>query len=226
MDELVTRHSTTMDKYDPNKQIGLMVDEWGTWYEVESGTNPAFLYQQNSLRDALVAGSTLNIFNNHCDRVKMGNLAQTVNVLQSVILTKEDKMALTPTYYVFKMYKVHQEAMMIPNLLLGIPRYKKDKIDMPLINSSASLDKNGKINITICNFDTEKGYEIKIELINTNVDGIKGEIITAEKINAYNDFGKAPDVFSKEFKNFKIEKQSIVVKLPSKSVILLQVSQK
>ena len=109
MDELVTMHSEVMDKYDPSKKVGLLVDEWGTWYDVEPGTNPGFLYQQNTLRDALVAGINLNIFNNHSDRVRMSNIAQMINVLQSVILTKEKEIVLTPTYYVFKMYSVHQE---------------------------------------------------------------------------------------------------------------------
>ena len=110
MEELVTRHSTIMDKYDPAKRIALVVDEWGGWYDVEPGTNPGFLYQQNTIRDAMLAGVTLNIFNNHADRVRMANLAQAVNVLQSVVLTNKEKMILTPTYHVMEMYNVHQDA--------------------------------------------------------------------------------------------------------------------
>ena len=113
MDELVTRHSTIMDQYDPDKRVGLIVDEWGTWHDPEPGTHPRFLYQQNTLRDALVAGINLNIFNNHCDRVQMANIAQTINVLQAVILTEGEKMILTPTYHVFDMYKVHQNAQQL-----------------------------------------------------------------------------------------------------------------
>jgi alpha-L-arabinofuranosidase len=226
MDEIITKHSTIMDKYDPKKRVALLVDEWGTWYKTEPGTNPDFLYQQNSLRDALVAGLTLNIFNNHANRVRMANLAQTVNVLQAVILTKDDKIILTPTYYVFKMYKIHQDATLIPETLLNIPEYKSDKINMPLINSSASIDKAGNINITICNMSDEKGFDINIEMVNTNIKNIKGEIVTADKINSFNDFGKEPEVFSKDFKDFKINKQSVDVKLPSKSVVLLQIIQK
>ncbi len=113
MDELIRGHSAIMDTYDPDKRIGLIIDEWGTWFDVEPGTNPGFLYQQNSLRDALVAGVTLNIFNNHSDRVHMANIAQMVNVLQSMILTDGDKMVLTPTYHVFDMYKVHQDATLL-----------------------------------------------------------------------------------------------------------------
>jgi alpha-L-arabinofuranosidase len=225
MDELIKKQSTIMDKYDPGKRIALLVDEWGTWYNVEKGTNPAFLYQQNSLRDALVAGLTLNIFNNHCERVKMGNLAQSVNVLQSLILTQEDKMVLTPTYYVFKMYKVHQESTLIPGLVMNIPVYKKDKINMPLINYSASVDKLNNINITLCNFDADEKHAISIEILGANIKNIKGEIITAEKIDSYNDFGKKPEVDIKEFNGFKTNKQGIEVNLPSKSVVYLKINQ-
>lgn len=123
MDELVTKHSTIMDKYDPAKKVSLVIDEWGIWTDVEPGTNPAFLFQQNSLRDALIAGSTLNIFNNHSDRVRMANLAQTINVLQALILTKGNQLLLTPTYHVFDMYKVHQDAKLLP-VNFTSPEYK------------------------------------------------------------------------------------------------------
>ena len=113
MEELVVKHGTVMDKYDPDKRVGLIVDEWGTWFDAEPGTNPGFLYQQNTLRDALVAGIGLNIFNNHCDRVQMANIAQMINVLQAMILTEGDKIILTPTYHIFKMYKVHQDAQLV-----------------------------------------------------------------------------------------------------------------
>ena len=106
MDELITRHCEIMSKYDPAHRVDLIVDEWGTWYDVEPGTNPGFLYQLNTMRDAIVSALTLNIFNKHSDRVRMANLAQTVNVLQSVILTDGEKMVKTPTYYVFKMFKI------------------------------------------------------------------------------------------------------------------------
>ena len=62
MDELVTKHSAIMDKYDPKKKIALVVDEWGGWYDVEPGTNGAFLFQQNTMRDAMIAGSHVKHF--------------------------------------------------------------------------------------------------------------------------------------------------------------------
>ena len=117
MDDLVTRHSAIMDRYDPQKKIGLIVDEWGAWYDVEPGTNPGFLYQQNTLRDALVAGVTLNIFNQHCDRVKMAAIAQLANVLQAMVLTDKEKMTVTPSYWVFEMYVPHHDATLLPSEL-------------------------------------------------------------------------------------------------------------
>lgn len=113
-EELVVKHSAIMDKYDPEKKVALIIDEWGTWFDVEPGTNPGFLYQQNTMRDAVSAAISLNIFNNHCDRVRMANIAQTINVLQAVILTEGEKMILTPTYHVFEMFKVHMDAIMQP----------------------------------------------------------------------------------------------------------------
>ena len=107
MEELIRRHGAVMDQYDPEKRVGLVVDEWGTWFDVEEGTNPGFLYQQNTMRDAMVAGLTLNIFNKHCDRVHMANIAQLINVLQALILTEGPQMILTPTYFVFKLFKAH-----------------------------------------------------------------------------------------------------------------------
>ena len=163
MDELIRKHSTIMDKYDPDKRIGLMVDEWGNWHDVEPGTNPGFLYQQNTLRDALVASVNLNIFNNHCDRVKMANIAQTVNVLQAMILTKEEQMVLTPSYYVFKMFKVHQDATLLPTSL-QCEDYTFEKQGIPTISTSASKDENGIIHVSISNLNPNKEIELVCEL--------------------------------------------------------------
>ena len=134
MDELVTKHSTIMDRYDPTKKVALVVDEWGVWTDVEPGTNPGFLYQQNSLRDALVAGMTLNIFNNHSDRVKIACLAQTVNVLQALILTKGKELLLTPTYHVFDLYKVHMDAQYLPTRFVS-PDYALEDKKLPSLNT-------------------------------------------------------------------------------------------
>jgi alpha-L-arabinofuranosidase len=163
MEELVTKHSEIMDKYDPNKKIALFVDEWGGWYDVEPGTNGAFLYQQNTMRDAMIAGTTLNTFNNHCERVKMANLAQAINVLQSVILTKDEKMILTPTYHVMEMYTVHHDATMIPvSLISNDYVYGTEKLKS--VSVSASKDKNGLVHVSLVNIEAKKPQTIVLNL--------------------------------------------------------------
>lgn len=226
MEELINKHSAIMDKYDKEKRVGLMVDEWGTWWDVEKGTKPGFLFQQSSLRDAMTAGSNLNIFNNHADRVKMANIAQTVNVLQSMVLTKDEKMILTPSYYVFKMYKVHQEANLIPIKLTDIPVYNKYNEKVPLVNASASINKEGEINITICNLDAGKGQQVQLEINGAEVKKIKGEIITGENINSFNDFGRQEEVTIKSFNGYKDNGNCIEVNMPSKSIVLITITKK
>jgi len=220
MDTLVTKHAAIMDKYDPKKRVGLLVDEWGSWYNVEPGTNPGFLYQQNTLRDALIAGINLNIFNNHADRVRMSNIAQMINVLQAVILTKEKEMVLTPTYYVFKMYKVHQEATMLP-VEVKCNQYTLEGQSLDAVNASASV-KNGIVSITLCNLDPNKTQQISFEIAGISPSKVSGKVVTASKINAYNDFGKKAEVMEADYKNVKITNGKVEAVLPSKSVVLIQ----
>ena len=163
MDELIINHATIMDKYDPDKKVALVVDEWGGWYDVEPGTNPGFLFQQNTMRDAILAGATLNIFHNHSDRVRMANLAQTVNVLQAVILTEGEKMLLTPTYHVMEMYNVHQDATLLP-LDLKCNQYVFNNEKLPAVSASASRDGQGITHISLVNIDAHANQEVTIEL--------------------------------------------------------------
>lgn len=222
MDEIISRHKTIMDRYDPQKKKNLIVDEWGTWYEVEPGTNPRFLYQQNTLRDALVAALTLDIFNRHGDRVKMANIAQTVNVLQAMILTKEDQMVLTPSYYVFKMYKVHQDATYLP-LSITCENYTFDHNSIPAVSASASRNEQGQIHITLTNCNPKKPLTLTCELQGINKVRIKhAEIITAEKIDSHNDFDKPEKVYIKKFKSLKAEKNTISIDIPSKSIVMVE----
>jgi alpha-N-arabinofuranosidase len=220
MEELVTKHSAIMDKYDPAKKVGLLVDEWGNWFDVEPGTNPGFLFQQNTMRDALVAGINLNIFNNHSDRVRMSNIAQMINVLQSVILTKDKEMVLTPTYYVFKMYNVHQDATMLP-IEIKCGKYTSGTNSIDAINASASI-KDGVISITLCNLDPVHSQEISFDIQGHKFAAVSGKIVTADKINAYNDFGKKEEVSMADFKNAKLSKGMVEATIPAKSVVLIQ----
>ena len=223
MEEIVSRQSAIMDKYDPQKRVGLFIDEWGTWYEVEQGTNPGFLYQQNSLRDALVAGATLNIFNNHADRVKMANIAQTVNVLQAMVLTKDDQLVKTPSYYVFKLYSVHQDATLVPSVL-ETARIKVGDGEIPLTSASASIDKNNVLNITLCNLDASHEQQMKIDLKGGSYTKASAQIINGTEINAFNDFGKKEEVNISGFTGFKLKDQSIDLTMPAHAVILIQLS--
>ncbi|NLU53088.1 MAG: alpha-N-arabinofuranosidase [Clostridiaceae bacterium] len=221
MDELITRHSEIMNKYDPDKRVGLVVDEWGTWYDVEPGTHPGFLFQQNTMRDALVAAINLNIFNKHSDRVVMANIAQMVNVLQSVILTEGANMILTPTYHVFDLYKEHQDAELLESALttdeVGVDEYR-----VPNLHHSVSMDGEGKIHITICNLSLTESRTINAQITGKTVKTVSGRILTGE-MNAHNTFDNPERVKPVEFKDFNLEKDELKFTLPPVSVVALTV---
>ncbi|HWB25506.1 MAG TPA: alpha-L-arabinofuranosidase C-terminal domain-containing protein [Chitinophagaceae bacterium] len=222
IEDLVNKHSAIMDKYDPKKRVSLCVDEWGIWTDVEPGTNPAFLYQQNSMRDALIAASTLNIFNNHADRVRLASLAQTVNVLQSLILTNKEKMVLTPTYHVFDLYKVHQDATLLPVQFFS-PDYAFDKESIPAINASASKDSNGVVHISIVNIDAHKPIKINMALLGVNDKNITGQILTSAAFTDINTFDNPGKVKPASFTGFKVNDGNIEVTMPPISVVVLEI---
>jgi alpha-N-arabinofuranosidase len=221
MDEIVSKHAAVMDKYDPRKRVGLVVDEWGIWTDVEPGTNPSFLYQQNSLRDALIAGTTLNIFNNHADRVKMAALAQTVNVLQSLILTDKDKMLLTPTYYIFDMYKVHQDAQSLV-IQVASPDYVYEGRRIPAVNASASRDSSGIVHISLVNLDPSKAITIRAGLSGIAYTNVGGQILTSGRFNDVNTFDQPDKVKPAVFKGAHKDGDDLVVELPAESVVVLE----
>ncbi|KAA6346459.1 Intracellular exo-alpha-L-arabinofuranosidase 2 [termite gut metagenome] len=223
MDEIITKHAAVMDKYDPQKKVSLIPDEWGTWYNVEPGTNSGFLYQQNTLRDAIAAAANLNIFNNHCDRVKMTNIAQTINVLQAVILTEKEKMLLTPTYWTFWLYKVHQDATLLPfSLSCGKYGLNGEKIDA--VSVSASKDASGKIHITLVNMDPNKEQAIDAELQGVAIKNVTGKALTSAKLNDHNTFDNPNAVTVKDFDGAKISNAALSVILPPKSVVMIELN--
>ena len=183
MDGLLKGHEAIMDRYDPKKRISLIVDEWGTWFDVEPGTNPGFLYQQNTMRDALVAAVTLNIFNRHCDRVRMANIAQMVNVLQAILLTEGERLVLTPTYHVFDLFQAHQDAREI-DCFVTAGKTGTEEWSLEQISASAS-EKDGVITVTAANLDAEKAEEVI--LLGTGAAKARGRILTGE-MHAKNDF--------------------------------------
>ncbi len=225
MEEYIKKNSEIMDKYDPGKRVALVVDEWGTWYKVEPGTNPAFLYQQNTMRDAVAAACNLNIFNNNCDRVRMANIAQMVNVLQSMILTDGARMVCTPTYYVFELYKVHQNAMMVPSDVKTSP-YLFNGDSLPAVNCSASIDAEGKMHVSLCNIDPDSPENVEIDTKSFTARGGTGEVLTANKMNADNTFDDPNVVVPHPFSDFKVAGGKIEVNMPPMSVIVLALAGK
>jgi alpha-N-arabinofuranosidase len=222
IDEIITGHDSVMTRYDPQKRVALVVGEWGIWTDPEPGTNPRFLYQQNSLRDAIIAGSHLNIFNNHCDRVKMAQLAQTINVLQAVILTEGTKMILTPTYHVFDLYKVHHDAKMLPVKFFS-PDYVAGDKKMPALNVSASQDSTGVIHITLVNIDPNKSITISATMNQVKWATVTGQVLTSAKITDINTFDKPGTIKPAKFEGAKKAGDILNVILPSKSVVLLTI---
>jgi alpha-N-arabinofuranosidase len=225
MDELINKHGTIMDQYDPKKRIAMIVDEWGAWYDVEPGTNPGFLYQQNTLRDALIAGITLNIFNQHADRVKMANIAQTNNVLQAMVLTDGADMILTPSYHVFEMYKVHQDSKLL-HFELESENYQFEDQEIPALNASVSINEEGQVNITICNLNADQEIELNSNLFAEKFDYSKVEarVLTADKLNAHNSFYNPENIKPAELKSVKLADNKLNITLPAASATLVTLS--
>ena len=221
MEELIQKHVAIMDTYDPENTVDLFVDEWGGWYEVEPGTHPGFLYQQNTMRDAMLAGATLNIFNNHADRVKMANLAQAVNVLQAVILTDEEKMILTPTYHVMRMYTVHHDAQLIP-VSFTSPSYEVEEKSLPALSVSASSNEEGTYHISLVNIDAKKSQDIELDLPGMTFHEISGEILRSENLQDHNTFEAPRTIQPTEFDGAQIDGGKIQVSLPPFSVVVLE----
>ena len=221
METLVTKHSAIMDKYDPQKRVGLVVDEWGTWYDVEPGTNPGFLRQNNTLRDAIVAGLNLHIFQKHADRVTMANIAQMVNVLQAVILTDKEKLLLTPTYHVFEMFKVHQGATSL-KLDLTTPDYVYGAEKLPRVSASASRDAAGKVHVSLVNLHPSEPITVAATLAGVNATAVTGRILTAGAMDAHNTFAAPEVVKPAAFTGAKLADGKLTVELPAKSVVVLE----
>jgi alpha-N-arabinofuranosidase len=221
METYIERHSAIMDQYDPQKRVWLIVGEWGTWHTVEDGTNPGFLYQQNGLRDAIVAGYNLNLFNNHADRVKGANIAQTINVLQAMILTRGAEMILTPTYHVFEFYKVHQDATLLPTeIQAGTYAYGGESI--PALSVSASRDDSGAVHVTLVNMDPNAGRTVVTDIRGADPSSVSGRILTASTMQAHNTFETPNTVAPAAFNGATLSNGMLTLQLPARSIVLLE----
>jgi len=216
MDSILSQHKSIMDSYDPKKKIGLIIDEWGTWHNVEKGTNPGFLYQQNTIRDALIASMHFDMFHKHADRVRMANIAQTINVLQSLILTQDDKMVLTPTYHVFEMNKGHQDAIALPVFALS-----EEEEEYKTLSYSVSRSSENSWLASISNLSPEKPRFIKMDLRGATIRKIKGRILHSESLNAHNNFDTPDMVSPKDFSDFTLRDSELELELPAHSFITL-----
>lgn len=222
MEELIRRHGAIMDQYDPEKKIGMVIDEWGTWYDVEPGTNPGFLYQQNTMRDALVAGINLNLFNKNCDRVKMANIAQMVNVLQAVILTDGEKMLKTPTWHAFNLYKEHQDAELVESSVETKQIGLEEDAQIPDLSESVSLGRDGKLHVTLTNASLTDDIPVEAIVAETPVKAAKGRILTGS-MRAHNTFDRPDDVHTTEFTGLTVQENKVLFTIPACSVLALEI---
>ncbi|WP_197526889.1 alpha-N-arabinofuranosidase [Pirellulimonas nuda] len=214
-----------MDRVDPKKRIGLFVDEWGAWYRTEPGAPDYGLYQQNSLRDALLAGMSLHMFHEHNDRIHMANIAQVVNVLQAMILTEGDKMLRTPTYHVFEMFKVHHDATRLP-LELTSPDYAFGGESMPALSVSASRDDAGKVHVSIVNVDAKAPVKLRCRLSGVDAGAVRGRVLTAQRLDAHNTFESPDRLTPREFDGASLADGELVVEAPPRSVLVLELDEK
>ena len=221
MDTLIRKHTAIMDQYDPKKHVALVVDEWGGWYDVEPGTNPGFLFQQNTMRDAMIAGVTLNIFNNHSDRVRMACLAQAVNVLQAVILTNQEKIILTPTYHVMEMYNVHQDAKLLP-VSVQTNNYTYGNESLPAVSCSASKDSLELTHVSLVNIDSKNTQTVTINIDGAKYSSLKGRILSSAKLQDYNSFDKPETITPQAFNGATLKGNTLSVKMPPFSVVVLE----
>lgn len=232
IEDVINKHAAIMDKKDPKKQIGLLVDEWGTWWDEEPGTVSGHLYQQNSMRDAFVAALSLNVFHRHTDRVRMANIAQVVNVLQSMILTDQKgtgHMVLTPTYHVFEMYKGFQEATYLPmdfkcdSIMVRGDQHAKNGRKIALLNTSAAKQTDGSVIISLANISLDKAQKIDINLDGFTGKTVTGRILACKSITDFNDFEHPKTVKPADFKGAKLKKNVLTAEIPAKSIVVLNI---
>ncbi len=235
METLIRRHGAIMDVHDPEKRVGMIIDEWGTWFAPEPGSTPGFLYQQNTLRDALVAALHFHIFHRHADRVVMTNIAQTVNVLQAMILTDGPRMLRTPTYWVFEMFKAHQGGTTLPVDLHDAPAYSVEAdasgattgpaAPIPAVSASATRRAaDGVVHVSLANLHPRESARVELRLDQLAAKRVSGRVLTASAMNAHNTFDAPDAVRPARFTGATLADRVLVAELPPMSVVALELA--
>ena len=214
--ELIAGHAAVMDAYDPTKQVGLALDEWGTWWDVEPGTNPGFLFQQNALRDALVASVHLDAFHDHADRLRLANIAQTVNVLQAMVLTDGDRLVRTPTFHVFAMSRGHHDAESLPVRVVSRRSHRVDDVEVPTVSASASI-RDGHALLSCTNLDPGAGATVRIDLRGRAVSEPRGTVLTAGSVRDHNTADEPDAVTPRPFEAVRLTGTTLELELPPAS---------
>lgn len=222
MDQHIKQNVAILDKNDPEKKIGFYVDEWGTWYDVEPGTNPGFLFQRNTLRDAVVAALNFNIFHAHAERVRMTNIAQMVNVLQAMIITDKEKMLLTPTYHAYKMYIPFQDATSLPVAVDNDVAYSSNGKGVPGISATAARAKDGKVYIALVNTHPTRASDVTLNVAGLAVGGVRGQVLTADAMDAHNTFEQPQAIKPAPF-SARAQDGKLTIKVPAKAVMVFAV---
>jgi alpha-L-arabinofuranosidase len=222
IDEIIKQNSAILDRNDPQKKIGFYFDEWGSWYDAEPGTNPGFLVQRNTLRDALLAALHFNVFHAHADRVKMSNVAQMVNVLQAMIQTSKDQLVLTPTYHAFALYTPFQDATSLPARIENNPVYKLGDVEMPGLSATAARGKDGKLYIGLVNANATQPAELTVQVGAATPAAVHGKLLTASTMDAQNELGKPAQVVPRAFEA-RAADGTLLLKMPAKSILVFAV---
>lgn len=220
IDEMIRRNVAVLDRNDPGRKIGFYFDEWGSWYDPEPGSNPGFLVQRNTLRDALLAALHFHVFHAHAERVKMSNIAQMVNVLQAMILTSKDRLVLTPTYHAFKLYTPFQDATSLPARIENNPVYQVGAAAMPALSATAARGKDGKLYLGLVNAHANQPAELTVQVGSGTPQAARGQLLTAGAMDAQNELGKPPQVVPQAFETRAADGR-LTLKLPAKSVLVV-----
>ena len=224
MDKFIADNRAIMDKFDPDTKVSILVDEWGTWYAPTEGTNSAFLQQQNSQRDAILAALNFNIFARHAERVHGANIAQMINVLQAMIFTQDEKMVLTPTYHAFRMYVPFQDAERLP-INFDAGNYKVDSINLPRLDAIAAKGNDGNIYVAITNIDPNNTASIDLPFDGYSIVKVTGETLQSTSIDAVNTF-ENPDNVSPNVINTSVSGSNISVTVQPQSLTVLSIAVK